>query len=172
MKKIILLFLLSSISVAFAAEKVAVNFKSDMKSLDSIKKSNDVFVTQAPALALDGQKKKKFVASHHFYVFRNNAKALAGKKLVMRAKIKRISGVAPLTFGYRVFGNGNKLMESRYISTPAKKTNQWEDIEISFNVSKVDGIENVNVGFVLSQETKENNRIIVDDVKICFAENK
>ena len=172
MKKIVLLFLLTIIGVAFAAEKVAIDFKSEMKNLDNTKKSNDVFVTTAPALAIDGQKKKKTVASHHFYVFRDNAKKLAGKKLILRAKVKRISGVAPLTLGYRVFGNGNKLLESRYISTPAKKTSQWEDIEMNFQVSKVAGIENVNVGFILLQETLENNRIIIDDVKIYFIEKK
>ena len=172
MKKIVLLLLLASFGVTFATEKVAVDFKSHMKNLDSTKKSNDIFVTNDPALAIDGQKKKNIVISHHFYVFRNSAKSLAGNKLILRAKIKRISGVTPLSFGYRVFGNGNKLMESRYISTPAKQTGKWEDVKMSFQISKLDGIENVNVGFILSQKTPQNNRIIIDDVKICFAENK
>ena len=170
MKKIFLFLLLTSVVATFATEKIAIDFKSQMKNLTNIQKSNDVFVAKAPALAIDGQGKKNFVVSHHFYAFRNDAKALAGKKLLLRAKIKRINGIAPLSFGYRVFGNGNKLMESRYISTPAKKTDKWEDIEMSFQVSKRDGIENVNVGFVLNQKTSENNRIIIDDVKICMVE--
>ena len=90
----------------------------------------------------------------------------------MRAKIKRISGVAPLSLGYRVFGNGNKLLESRYISTPAKTNGKWLDVEMNFQVSPREGIENVNVGFVLRQETLKNNRIIIDDVKIYFIEKK
>ena len=173
MKKSFLLFLLTGIVSTFAAEKVAVDFKSHMNNLKGLQRSDNVFVTKAPALAIDGQeakRKKSIVAGYHFYVFGKNARALAGKNLILRAKIKRISGVAPLSFGYRVFGNGNKFMGGRSISTPALKTDKWENIEMSFQVSPVAGIENVNVGFTLRQETLENNRIIIDDVKICMAE--
>ena len=174
MKKFLLFFLLFAVTAAFAAEKIAVDFKSHMKWLKGVQRSEDVFVTQAPALAVDGREvkgKKHTVAGKHFYIFGNNARALAGKNLILRAKIKRISGIAPLSIGYRVFGNGNKFMSGRSISTKASQKGKWENLEMSFQVPPLSGIENVNVGFTLRQETPENNRIIVDDVKIYFAEN-
>lgn len=174
MKKILTLFLLAAVVSAFAAEKVAVDFKSYMKNFKDLKRSDDVFVSQAPALAVDGREikgKQHTVAGHYFYLFGNNARALSGKNLILRAKIKRISGIAPLSIGYRVFGNGNKFMSGRAIFFKAPKTGKWEDVEMSFQVPPLSGIENVNVGFTLRQETPENNRIIIDEVKICFAES-
>ena len=174
MKKYLSFFLLTAVISVFAAEKVAVDFKSNMKYLKGVQRSDDIFVTKAPALAVDGREtkgKKHTVAGQHFYIFGNNARALTGKNLVLRAKIKRISGIAPLSMGYRVFGNGNKYMSGRSISVKADKTGKWEDLEMSFQVPPLSGIENVNVGFTLRQETPENNRIIIDEIKICFAEN-
>ena len=174
MKKYLSFFLLTTVISVFAAEKVAVDFKSNLKYLKGVQRSDDIFLTKAPALAVDGREtkgKKHTVAGQHFYIFGNNARALAGKNLVLRAKIKRISGIAPLSMGYRVFGNGNKFMSGRSISVKADKTGKWEDLEMSFQVPPLSGIENVNVGFTLRQETPENNRIIIDEIKICFAEN-
>ena len=125
MKKYLSFFLLTAVISVFAAEKVAVDFKSNMKYLKGVQRSDDIFVTKAPALAVDGREtkgKKHTVAGQHFYIFGNNARALTGKNLVLRAKIKRISGIAPLSMGYRVFGNGNKFMSGRSISVKAAQT--------------------------------------------------
>ena len=156
-----------------AAEKVAADFKSYLRNLKGLQRSDDVFVTSAPALAVDGREikgKKNTVAGQHFYLFGDRARSLTGKNLRLTAKIKRISGAAPLSIGYRVFGNGNKFMAGRSIQTPAKLTGKWEDVALDFQVPPLTGIENVNIGFNLRQETKDNNRIIVDEIKLVFAE--
>ncbi len=174
MKKFIVFLLFAAVASAFAAEKVAVDFKSDMKWLKGILRSDDVFVNKAPALAVDGREvkgKKHTVAGKHFYIFGDKARALAGKNLILRAKVKRISGITALGMGYRVFGNGNKFMSGRSVSAKVPATGKWEDLEMSFQVPPLSGIENVNVGFTLRQETADNNRIIVDEVKIFFAES-
>ena len=174
MFRITALLLACALSVALgAAEKLAVDYKSYMKSLKGVQRSDDVFVTAAPALAVDGREikgKSHTVAGQYFYIFGDKARALAGKNLVLRAKIKRISGIAPLSASYRVFGNGNKFMSGRAVQTPAKLTGKWEDVELSFQIPPLSGIENVNVGFTLKQESKDNNRIIVDEVKLFYAE--
>ena len=174
MKKFIVFLLFAAVASAFAAEKVAVDFKSDMKWLKGILRSDDVFVNKAPALAVDGREvkgKTHTVAGKHFYIFGDKARALAGKNLILRAKVKRISGITALGMGYRVFGNGNKFMSGRSVSAKVPATGKWEDLEMSFQVPPLSGIENVNVGFTLRQETADNNRIIVDEVKIFFAES-
>lgn len=174
MKKFLSTLLLLAVSSAFAAEKIAVDLKPQMKWLKGVQRSDDVFTEKAPALAVDGREakgKQHTVVGKHFYIFGNDARALAGKNLVLRAKMKRVSGIAPLSVGYRVFGNGNKFMGGRSIFLKAPKTDKWEDVEMSFQVPPLTGIENVNVGFTLRQETADNNRIIIDDVKICFAES-
>ena len=103
-----------------------------------------------------------------FYVFTKNAKKYRNKEVVLKLKVRRSEGSAPLGATFRCSTNpGNQLRATRSFKIDYGKTGETVPVELRFTVPDLDNIHHFNVQFGFRKMGKEKTVWHLTDVRYC-----
>ena len=172
LKKIILSGILLTVVSAIAAETLFYDFKEQFAKVKDNRKSNDIFFKTAPAIKLDGRFPS--TGNHVGQVFYFSVKQrdqLKGKNVILRFKAKRIAGNNTFSAGFRILERKTwRPLGHRYDKIPLPEKNVWYDCEVPYAIPDLPTIGSNNINFQFGQVGKENNIIIIDEVKLYISD--
>jgi len=103
-----------------------------------------------------------------FYVYSRTAQKYRNKEVVLKLKIRRSEGSAPLKARFRCSTNpGNQLRATRNFKIDYGKNGETVPVELRFTVPDLDNIHHFNVLFEFARNGKEKTVWHLTEVRCC-----